>query len=608
MDRPHPSTEVGTTELGGAGLREARRSAEEIGVVGSAHGEAPDLSDQEFDKLRNLLLGGDRARIEEVEAKLEEAGVSVDQVADVLPAAVARRMQTDGQLAHALSPAIEQTVEVSIAKNPEKLATALSPIMMPAIRKSIADQIRSMVQSLNRTLELGFSIRGLKLRMEAARTGRPFAEVVLLRSLVFRVEHVFLIHRDSALLLAQVGRGDELLDNADLVTSMLSAIQDFVRDSFGGDRDDSNLSTLEFGDRTIWIERGPTMVLAAVIRGTAPIELRKTFSDTLQSLHQDHARNLTEFSGDTAPFELAEPKLTACCRQVTKEEKRGLSPVLGMVLIAIVAGLAIWLVSDWTRAERENEFLRLLEREPGIVVVRHDRVDGALRVVCLRDPSSRDPWQLVDIAHLERSAVTFDLAEFRSLNSDLLLQQARRLLTPPDSVELAVNEDKVLVVTGEASGEWISTARSVALAGLGIPIDARGLAITGLGELERAIRSLEVLPVPVLEGDWVDSLAFDRTSVPRLLQKLNELAARSGRHATVVFRGHSLTQQERSEVESLTARWCEALAGHLERAEVELGNTRLVAGPSRPEMRAEHWTVPSKTRWVLTFDVEVDQP
>ena len=46
--------------------------------------------------------------------------------------------------------------------------------------------------------------RSLKWRFEAWRTGRPFAEIVLLKTLVYRVDQVFLIHKETGLLLQHV--------------------------------------------------------------------------------------------------------------------------------------------------------------------------------------------------------------------------------------------------------------------------------------------------------------------------------------------------------------------------------------------------------------------
>src|SRR5436190_4493612 len=96
------------------------------------------------------------------------------------------------------------------------------------IRRSIAESLRRLMQSLEHT----FSWRGLKWRFEALRTGKTFAEVVMLRSLVYRVEQLFLIHRKTSLSLLHVTADSAIAKDSDMVAGMLSAIQDFVRDSF----------------------------------------------------------------------------------------------------------------------------------------------------------------------------------------------------------------------------------------------------------------------------------------------------------------------------------------------------------------------------------------
>ena len=76
--------------------------------------------------------------------------------------------------------------------------------MGPAIRQAIRQALQSLTQSLNQTVEHSFSLKGLRWRIEAWTTGRPFAEVVLLHTLRYRVEQAFLIHRDTGLLLQHV--------------------------------------------------------------------------------------------------------------------------------------------------------------------------------------------------------------------------------------------------------------------------------------------------------------------------------------------------------------------------------------------------------------------
>ena len=81
------------------------------------------------------------------------------------------------------------------------------------------------------------SKQGLKWRFEALRTRKPFAEVILLHTLVYQVEQIFLIHKDTGLTLQHVVSKAELANDPDLVSGMLTAIKDFVQDSFGAQRE-----------------------------------------------------------------------------------------------------------------------------------------------------------------------------------------------------------------------------------------------------------------------------------------------------------------------------------------------------------------------------------
>jgi len=148
----------------------------------------------------------------------------------------------DGEraLAKALSPTIQETLRESVRKDPHVLADALFPMMGPAIRKSITETLRAMLESFNAALEHSLSAQGIKWRIEAFRTGKSFGEIVLMHSLLYRVEQVFLIHRQTGLVLSHVVATSVSTQDPSMVAGMLSAIQQFVRDSF----DSKNEETL----------------------------------------------------------------------------------------------------------------------------------------------------------------------------------------------------------------------------------------------------------------------------------------------------------------------------------------------------------------------------
>src|ERR1700720_3433806 len=161
---------------------------------------------QALDELRHLIVAPEQEGLQEIRERLDSKERRAEDVSSVVAEAIQmRRKQGDNQaLAEALAPTIQETLRESVRKDPQVLADALFPVMGPAIRKSITETLRGMLESFNTALEHSLSWQGLKWRLEAFRTGKSFSEVVLMHSLLFRVEQVFLIHRETGLLLSHV--------------------------------------------------------------------------------------------------------------------------------------------------------------------------------------------------------------------------------------------------------------------------------------------------------------------------------------------------------------------------------------------------------------------
>src|SRR3984957_13415420 len=223
-------------------------------------GAAKRSDEQPLAELRAILLGPDRAAWESRRQRLDNPSRRAEDVAGVLAEAVRlrSRVHSDVKLRRALQPLLEEALQLSVQSNPRMLADALFPIFGKAIRKAITSELDGMLQSLSQTLEQSFSWRSLRWRWEAIRTGKPYTEIVLLRSLLYRVEQMFLIHRNSGLLLQHVAASSlpkaETKD-PETVSGMLTAIQDFVRDSVSGAGSET-LETIRMGEIEVVLAYG----------------------------------------------------------------------------------------------------------------------------------------------------------------------------------------------------------------------------------------------------------------------------------------------------------------------------------------------------------------
>ncbi|MBT4499113.1 MAG: OmpA family protein, partial [Gemmatimonadetes bacterium] len=300
-------------------------------------------------------------------------------------------------------------------------------------------------------------------------TGKPFAEVVLLHTLVYQVEQVFLIHRETGLLLQHVVAGSVKAMDADMVSGMLTAIQDFVQDSFGGDREDS-LQTMQVGERTVWVEQGSQAVLAGVIQGSAPSRLRTVFEEAMESIHLEQREALQEFEGDASVFEPCRVHLEECLqsqfRAEEEPEKKSAWPVwLGLAVVGL--GLGVWGYGEMRESRRWDAYLKRLDAEPGIVVTQAERRDGCFFVAGLRDPLAADPRAFLGAAELTPEQVAQSWEAYLSFRPEFALRRSQQLLAPPPGVKLEMVEG-ALHISGRAAHGWVTRVEALARAVPGV--------------------------------------------------------------------------------------------------------------------------------------------
>jgi outer membrane protein OmpA-like peptidoglycan-associated protein len=413
----------------------------------------------DFAELRSLIVGPEQRHLRTIQARLDDPATQARDVSRVLPVAMLLR-KDDPQMTRALAPTVEEALTASVRRNPRPLADALFPIFGPAIRKAITASLSSMLESLNQTIEHSVSWRALQWRLTALRTGRPFAEIVLLNTLVYRVEQVFLIERDSGLLLQHVKSAAVSARDADMVSGMLTAIRDFARDSFRVSEDEG-LDNFHIGDLSVLVEQGPHAILAAVVRGTPPAELRQALQEAIEHVHARTGEALVSFSGDAEPFEAVRPTLEGLLESRYHPRRRGVSPALWVTATIVVLAIGVWMFSAWSSRSKWNAYLDALRAEPGIVVVGADRRGGTFSVRGLRDPLAKDPRSFIAASGLTPNAVSGSWQLYQALDPSIVQARARQLLHAPDTVRLSF-DGSVLRASGSASVDWIRDSARLA--------------------------------------------------------------------------------------------------------------------------------------------------
>ena len=390
--------------------------------------------DRHLQELRHILLGDQLLRLQELERRLTDPKLRTEELSAIVAEAIALRAKRDRAVQRTLHPLVEEALRISVERNPKVLADAMYPIIGEAVRKAVAHALRGMVESLNLMMERSVSVESLKWRLEAARTGKSFGEVALMRSLRYRVEQVFLVHRETGLLLQHVASAHSVVQDTDLVSGMLTAVQDFVRDSFGA-RKSEDLETMQVGEYTVWVQYGPTALLAAVVSGTPPPELRNVFQSALEQVHQRFSSEMEAFRGDATPLAGTRPLLQVCLLGKSVIEKKRTNRLAWATVVVLIPIIAIGGYL-WWQNRRWNQFVERLLAEPGIVLTSVETGWRSYSVAGLRDPMAKDPGELLRSAGIDPARVSLHMRPYMS--EEPVFAATRQLAAQKELIEQQV--------------------------------------------------------------------------------------------------------------------------------------------------------------------------
>ncbi len=433
--------------------RQAEASADGLKAL------APPPGDEDLERLRQLVLGREIEALEKIHSRLSDPEKRTEDLSQIVTEAIRLRIRRDDELIGVLKTTVDNIVRSSVRQNPSELADNLFPVMGPAIRRSITESIRAMLQDFSRTVEKSFSLTGLKWRVEAIRSGMSFSEVVLIKTLEYQVEQVFLIHADSGQLLLSLIHHDaaEQAKDSEQVAAMFTVIQQFVNDSFS----QGDLNTLEFGDRHIYVVRAPQAYLACVVRGQAPPSLRIDMQTTLELIVMDCAVELDGFTGDSGPFKKVLPHLEALLTSRFKDENQSLpfrALILPLaILLAITAPLA-FLGYEYYQMNRMEQLVFENAEGPGLMPLRvSPHLFDQWEIICLKDDLAEDVAPKLAAVGLPVERFNLTYLPFISQDSEIVAKRLDRILADkPEGIEYKFDPaSHDLLLTGSAPITWL---------------------------------------------------------------------------------------------------------------------------------------------------------
>lgn len=204
-------------------------------------------------------------------------------------------------MVQALLPIMDRLVSTSVRESRDSMVDALYPIIGRLVSRAVAEALRDLVQRIDDQMRSALDLRVMARRVQARIAGVPDAEFALRSVLPFHVLQIFLIHRETGLLLNVLADDPEHAADSDLISGMLTAIRDFAQDALGRGQD-GDLDEVQYGDKRILIESTRHVYIALVSNGIEPLGFRTDVRERLLDIEQAYLSILRDYDGNAGHF------------------------------------------------------------------------------------------------------------------------------------------------------------------------------------------------------------------------------------------------------------------------------------------------------------------
>ena len=154
----------------------------------------------------------------------------------------------------------------------------------------------------------------------------PGAAVPEARRDTYVIEGVFIIYGDGRLIYSKTDISEVKFEDPELVASMFSAVQSFIKDSF---QQEGELNRLGMGENAIMIERGTSIYMAAIIYGEPQVDLTDAMKETIRTIENAYAGIIEEWDGSTTSLEAidqyVEPFLAITATRTRADAKQAMT-------------------------------------------------------------------------------------------------------------------------------------------------------------------------------------------------------------------------------------------------------------------------------------------
>ncbi|CAA6828419.1 MAG: Unknown protein [uncultured Sulfurovum sp.] len=207
-----------------------------------------------------------------------------------------------------LSRSLQSVISPAIAKeiddNKDKMVDALYPIMGSMISKYVSNAIQEMMDTINKKIDEGLSVDKYKRKIKSRVSGVSETELLLEENNDALMSSIFVIHKESGLLIAEAHLENQEINDPHMVASMASAIKDFINDWISQNEEPDEVQLLSYGNATLYIESAGTVYQIVFLESEPDHIQRKSIQSFFSKIVKNYSHFFPTFDGDDSAVEI----------------------------------------------------------------------------------------------------------------------------------------------------------------------------------------------------------------------------------------------------------------------------------------------------------------
>lgn len=233
--------------------------------------------------LKDILFTDDREFVEKIAERISIIEQTVNESKNlsekVKPIIAQELAEFVKEIPTTLGPTITATLKEEISKNKDEIVDALYPILGKMIKKYISQEIKLLIEKINKQL----SVKSWSRKFKSWFGDVKEAELVLSELSSASIEQVLLIERGSGILAASYSKTKTI--DEDMISGMLTAIKGFVEDAFG--QKNQNLELIEYELYHIHLQSFVAYYVAVVVSGNYTLQAKGKVQDLIFDFYDD---------------------------------------------------------------------------------------------------------------------------------------------------------------------------------------------------------------------------------------------------------------------------------------------------------------------------------